>query len=204
MNAFSLWNFKPGETKEFPSFFAYANTRFLNTFAVLTPTDIEVDLDALPDVKAVWERIPSWIVRTDLARLVHVYLHGGFYFDSDCEILRRPPPTSSLVLVQEALLPSTASLGPRECKDACRRQRIANYAFGSATARNPFFRACLDECLRRLEEIEYTPQSPEDVLWVCGPDVLTSVYHLTCPQAAVLDRHFVKHHAAGSWRVTKQ
>ena len=199
MDAFSLWNFKPDETKPFPSFFAYANDRFLRTCAVLTPAQIEEDLAELPDVKSAWDRIPSWIVRTDLARLIHVYLRGGFYLDSDCEILRAPPTTAELVLVQETILPSTAVLGPRECKDSCRRQRIANYAFGARIERHPFFRACLDECLARLAEIDYNPKTSADVLWVCGPDVLTSVFHQTKPPATLVQ--FVKHNAAGSWRM---
>ena len=33
-----------------------------------------------------WAKIPWWIVKADLGRLIYVYLNGGFYFDVDCLI----------------------------------------------------------------------------------------------------------------------
>jgi mannosyltransferase OCH1-like enzyme len=199
--AFGLWNFKPDERLPFPSMFTYANGRFLASFAIVKPDEIEEYLHMIPELEKQWDRISPWIVKSDLARLVYVYLRGGFYFDSDCEIVRRIQPAPNVAtLFTEAILPSTSVLGPREDKSPDRRHRIANYAFGCPTPRHPFFKACIDECLRRLEEIEYTAKTPQDVLWVCGPDVITTIYHTYRFPVRLLGQNYVKHHAVGSWR----
>lgn len=201
MNAISLWNFKPDERAQFPSMFAYANSRFLATFAIVRPDEIQEYLRAIPELARYWDRISPWIVKSDLARLVYVYLRGGFYFDSDCEIMRPIPQTPEIAtLFTEAILPTTDVLGPREDKSPERRHRIANYAFGCPTPRHPFFKACIDECLRRLKDIDYTAKTPQDVLWVCGPDVVTSIYHTHLYPVRLLGPNYVKHRAAGSWR----
>jgi mannosyltransferase OCH1-like enzyme len=199
--AFSLWNFKPDEREPFPSLFTYANGRYLATFCIVRPDEIEELLMSLPDLDKHWDRISPWIVKSDLARLIYIYARGGFYFDSDCEILRPIESVADVATVfTEAILPSTAVLGPREDKSPERRHRIANYAFGCQKPRNPFFKACIDECLRRLEQINYTATTPQDVLWVCGPDVITTVYHTHQFPVRLLGPNYVKHRAVGSWR----
>jgi len=201
LNAISLWNFKPDEIAPFPSVFEHANGRFLNSFRVVRPVDIESCLEEFPALRDNWPRISPWIVRSDLARLLYVYTHGDFYFDSDCEILRKfPKVPEPVVLFLEAILPSTSFLGPREDKHPDRRLRIANYAFGATLPRHPFFRDCIEECVRRLEQLDYTAQTSHDVLWVCGPDVITSLYHSQRHVVRRLDFGYVKHRAARSWR----
>lgn len=199
--AFSLWNFKPDERTPFPSLFPYANGRFMATFGIVRPEDIWNCLGDFPEIADHWDQISPWVTKADLARLLYVYTHAGFYFDSDVEILRRFPETSEPVtLFTETVLPTTEVLGIREDKSLERRHRIANYAFGCTQRKHPFFKACIEECIRRLKEIEWEAKSPQDVLWVCGPDVITSIYHSNQFSARVLGVGYVKHRAVGSWR----
>ncbi len=201
LHAISLWNFNPNETALFPSVFEHVNGRFLDSFRVVRPVDIQPCLAEFPPLRNNWSRIAPWIVCSDLARLLHVYTHGGFYFDSDCEILRKfPQVPEPVVLFLEAILPSTSFLGPREDKHPDRRLRIANYAFGATVPCHPFFRECIEECVRRLEQLGYTAQTSQDVLWVCGPDVITSLYHSQRHVVHRLDFGYLKHRAASSWR----
>lgn len=199
--ACSLWNFKPNETSPFPSVFDYANKEYIQSFRIVRPEDIQPCLSEFPELEQNWERISPWIVRSDLARLLYVYTHGGFYFDSDCEILSAfPTMTEPVVLFMESILPSTSLLGPREDKSPERRMRIANYAFGSTVCRHPFFKECIEECIRRLNLLGYMAKTQEDVLWVCGPDVITSIYHTKRYSVRLLGFHYLKHRAVGSWR----
>ncbi len=200
-HAFSLWNFKPDETAPFPSAFESANKQFIKSFRVLDPQDIEPCLDEFPTIQKNWSRISPWVVRSDLARLLHVYAQGGFYFDSDCEILREfPSIAESAVVFLEAILPTVAMLGPREEKTPERRLRVANYAFGAMVPRHPFFKECLEECTRRLTVLDFTAATPEDVLWVCGPDVITSVFHDNEFAVRLLEFRYLRHLALGAWR----
>lgn len=199
-SAISLWNFNPEEKNQFPESFLNANKKFIESFKVITPSDIEGCLDEFPKLRDIWDRISHWVVKTDLARLLYVYKYGGFYFDSDCVIIKNFPTDDDekLVLVEQVLLYSTQYLGPRECKDYCRRQRIANYAFGANKIKHSFFKHCIEECLKRLEEVNYTVKTAQDVSWVCGSDVVTSIYHTTKYPCFLLKGYmYVKH---DSWR----
>ena len=198
--AFSLWNFKPNETSPFPTLFN-ANLKFLPpVHSIVGPEDVQSCMDEFPGLLSIWNRISPWIVRSDLARLLYVYSHGGFYLDSDCEIFTELPVTSDpVVLFVESIVPPSF-LGPREMKAPERRLRIANYAFGSSVTRHAFFRECVEECMRRLDILEYAAKSHEDVMWGCGPDVITSVYHAKNHSINLLGRGYVTHRAAGSWR----
>jgi mannosyltransferase OCH1-like enzyme len=167
---------------------------------IVRPEDFHSCLDEFPGLRQIWDRISPWIVRSDLARLLYVYRHGGFYLDSDCEIFTKLPKTAeTVVLFVESIVP-TSSLGPREDKSPERRLRIANYAFGSSVTRHAFFKECIEECMRRLNLLEYAAKTQQDVLWGCGPDVITSVYHAKNHSVNLLGRDYVKHRAMGSWR----
>ena len=209
--AIGLWNFKPGETSPFPAQFERRNGAFLREFQVLGPGDVEAALPLLGDFPVIqhrWREISPWVVKTDVARLAYVYLQGGFYFDSDCIIARNLPPTEqgeAVLFVETTIpwfLPLALVLGPRENKCPDRRVRIANYGFGAAEPRHPFFKACLLECERRLESVNCRSQSNRDTVWLCGPDVLTTVYHESkgAYKIRVLEKGYLQHLAAGSWR----
>jgi hypothetical protein len=89
-------------------------------------------------------------------------------------------------------------LGPREKKY---NLRVANYAFASE-AKHPFLREVILECIRRLKLLSLLKKvSHADILWVCGPDVITTVYHETrYNDVMLLDTTYLNHLMAGSWR----
>jgi hypothetical protein len=210
--AFCLWHFKPGETSPFPRSFEAHNGPFIEDLRVLGPNDFEAGfLPRLGEFRSIqrrWHQISPWVVKTDLARLACVYLDGGFYFDSDCLITRNLPSTEAdeAVLFVESVIPWFVPLGlilgEREDKSPSRRTRVANYGFGAVQPLHSFFRACLRECERRLEALDYTSRSDADTLWLCGPDVPTTVYHRAAGahKVRLLEKKYLRHLAAGSWR----
>jgi mannosyltransferase OCH1-like enzyme len=167
----------------------------------------------MPGIKAMYLRAPRWIMRCDMARLVHVFFNGGFYCDVDCFLTQSLPPRDSapgaLHLFTAKILSGadpTAGLGPRECKTEERKTRISNHLFGCWEPHHPLLWDAIEECARRLyglldvEKVHAVTDS--DVLWATGPDVLTSVYHARIPGSDVV-LHPVgthRHLCAGSWR----
>jgi hypothetical protein len=115
------------------------------------------------------------------------------YIDSDC-VIRKHIPTSPVVLFTEKTVP-LYQLGPREKKYSV---RVANYAFASEP-QHPFLKEVILECIRRLTLLKSIMHS--DILWVCGPDVITTVYHETLHKdIALLDSTYLNHLMMGSWR----
>lgn len=191
----------PKETKNPNSTVFKHNQRFVQGYKVIGPSDI------LPLVKhfsselhTMWHKIPHWIITADLGRLLYIYYHGGIYLDCDC-VIRKPFTTTTLTLFIEHIVPVN-QLGPKECKNPQNSVRIANYAFGTSEINHPFLKNVIDECIHRLKSIlTNTELSQEDILWVCGPDVITTVYHATNPiNVTLLDQSYLQHLCAGSWR----
>ena len=110
------------------------------------------------------------------------------------------------ILFTEFILDNTNKLGPREIKDKAHKLRVANYAMGSRIKKNKFFKKCIEECMRRLKIIkkEGNDISNQDVLWVCGPDVITTVYHQenleNKKNIQLLPEKIVQNENFGSWR----
>jgi len=61
-----------------------------------------------------------------------------------------------------------------------------------------------------VEKFENTLNEPEkniselDVVWVCGPDVITSIYHdykNKFNDLLLLDKNYLKHQSFGGWRI---
>jgi mannosyltransferase OCH1-like enzyme len=174
-----------------------------------------------------WAKIPQqhWVVKADLGRLLYIYKHGGFYLDMDCVITTNPfhqaksginPKTDRMILFTEFTV-AIEALGPRECKNPRNALRIANYAFATNYKRHPFLEQCIRECMRRLEVLfqsNLDKWAETDILWVCGPDVITTIYHAQfgadgtgCGADAdvdtsvrLMDRGWLRHLGYGSWR----
>jgi len=202
-----MWGFKGGETKPFPQAILDHHASFEGTIA--TPDKI-LDLlknETWPELRELYSNIPHWVVRADLGRLLLVYFEGGVYCDADC-FLKKPFCTEKNVwLFTEKVCSSTKELGPRECKDPDHVVRVANFFFGSKNSRHLFFKAAVDECLNRLDRFLVreckTRWSHQDILWVCGPDVLTTVYHRhkhVMDDVRLYDSTYLKHDCTGSWR----
>jgi hypothetical protein len=103
-------------------------------------------------------------------------------------------------LFTEHIVRDVSLLGPRECKDPANVVRVANFAFGTKRKNHPFLKLVIDECLRRLQMIQ-GPVSQSDILWVCGPDVITTMYHKhKTPDVILLDNTYLRHFCYGSWR----
>ena len=156
-----------------------------------------------------WGDIPHPVIKGDLGRLLHIYFTGGFYFDTDCRI-NKPlnlKKEDKLILFTEKVVNNVSVLGPRECKSPERVLRIANFAFGCTVTHHKFLKEVIEECINRLETVisESTiPLTDEDILWCCGPDVITTIYHTSngkYDDILLLDTTYLNHLALGSWRL---
>ncbi|HNV83107.1 MAG TPA: glycosyltransferase [Arenimonas sp.] len=203
-----MWNFKPSEKSPVPATCIDSNKNFFCETNILSPGDIEPLVKHYPRLEKLWGRIPHWIIKADLGRLLHIYFHGNFYFDIDCRIRKNIPLKSGnfLILFTEMIVKHVNKLGPRECKNPENVLRIANYAFGTNVIRHPFLEEVILECIERLAFLIDSDPSDlhqTDILWVCGPDVITSIYHKAghrYPDLVLLDTSYLSHLCHGSWR----
>ena len=207
--AFYLWGLKPDESKPCPTQNIVENNKYLPG-KVVGLNEIESLLPEYPnpELARIWPKIPRWIIKADLGRLVYLYFNGGFYFDVDCKINKNflENIDKETILFTEAILDSTDELGPREIKDDAHKLRVANYAMGSILKNNKFYQKCIEECISRLKAIlqEDKPINDLDVLWVCGPDVITTMYHRLNQkgknEVLLLPEGTVANENSGSWR----
>jgi mannosyltransferase OCH1-like enzyme len=190
-----MWNMNPNETRVPNEKVFQHNAKYLPDYRLIGPAVIEPLLPMFPDIHKQWDTIPHWVIKADIARLLYIYAYGGVYLDCDC-LVQQPLPKEPWVCV-EKIVPVHA-LGPKESKHPSHSMRIANYAFGFPK-HHPLLKAALEECARRLPEADATA---ENILWVCGPDVMTTVYHRYEEKSkiALLNHTYIKHLAAGSWR----
>ena len=203
-----MWNFKPAENSPIPTSCIDHNKTFFPETNVVSVADIERLAKSFPDLENLWDRIPHWIIKADIGRLLYIYFHGNFYFDVDCRIRKKIPLDSErcMILFTEMILKDVNRLGPRECKNPENVLRVANYAFGTNVIKHPFLHEVIMECIKRLAFlIESGPSKLEqlDILWVCGPDVITTVYHRSknlYPDLILLDMSYLSHLCHGSWR----
>ena len=92
------------------------NERFFKT-KIVGPNEINSLVKAInnPGLSYFWNKIPWWIVKADLGRLLYVYVNGGFYFDADCLVKKNflKSVEDNMVLFVEKKLRSTNKLGSR-------------------------------------------------------------------------------------------
>ncbi len=207
-----MWNFKPNERNGIPMECIQQNKRFIPEHTIVTPVDIQPLLSSFPGLPELWAKIPDthWVIKADLGRLLYIYKHGGFYLDVDCMINDNPfgnitPKSDRMILFTEFTVPLHA-LGPRECKNPQNALRIANFAFATNYKRHPFLELCIRECIRRLEylmNLNLEKWEETDILWVCGPDVVTTMYHehqSDDSSIRLVERGYLRHLGYGSWR----
>jgi mannosyltransferase OCH1-like enzyme len=190
-----MWNMNPNETRLPNEKVFQHNAKYVPDYKLIGPKEIEPLLPLVPDIQKQWDTIPHWVIKADIARLLYIYEYGGVYLDCDC-LVEQPLPKEPWVCV-EKIVPVHA-LGPKESKHPSHAMRIANYAFGFPK-HHPLLKEALEECARRLPEADATA---ENILWVCGPDVMTTVYHRHEEKSniALLNHKYIKHLAVGSWR----
>jgi len=211
MNRFTanyLWDFKPPGDGQIPVEYITLNERFVRNSNIVRPGDIEPLICHYPDLEKLWNRIPHWVIKTDLGRLLYIYFNGNLYFDVDCVIRKKISIRAQqfFILFTEMIVSDVSKLGPRECKNPENVLRVANYAFGTNVIRHPFLNEVILECIDRLDFFIReggASLTHQDILWVCGPDVITSIYHKSksrYPDLVLLDTSFIAHLAKGSWR----
>ena len=220
---FYMWNFNPNETNQF---FIYNknvinnNIIYINNYQLIEPKNINILLNNLQMIKTkpllfptlykLYDIIPNWISKSDLARLLIIYHYSGIYCDVDCFIKKSFEKYSkeyNVILFTEYICRDVNELGIRECKKLDNKVRIANYFFYSKIKNHPFVKEVIDECLRRLEQIIINENKNKfnnsDILWCCGPDVITTIYHSTkhkYKDIYLCDTSFLNHKCYGSWR----
>lgn len=209
LEAVYMWHMKPNEKVSIPMKNITKNERYFNT-TIIGPKEVDQLVKDLnhPLLNDLWKLIPWWIVKADLGRLLYVYVNGGFYFDADCSVKKNflPLTQNNMVLFIEKKLRTVKKLGPREKKSEDRLLRIANFAFGSRVKKHPFLKQVIDECLTRVSK--FLKESPKDiseidVVWLCGPDVITSIYHdykHLYSDIILLEKNNLNHQSTGGWR----
>ncbi len=211
MNRFTanyLWDFKPPGDGQIPAEFIALNERFVRSSNIVSPGDIESLICHYPELEKLWNRIPHWVIKTDLGRLLYIYFNGNFYFDVDCVIRKKISigARQFFILFTEMIVSDVSQLGPRECKNPENVLRVANYAFGTNVIRHPFLNEVILECIDRLAFLIGLAQphfTQQDTLWVCGPDVITTVFHQSrgrYPDLILMDATCLAHLCHGSWR----
>jgi mannosyltransferase OCH1-like enzyme len=201
-----MWNFKPNETCSFPQDVIDNNLTYIKNYSIQSPSTIKnlICNPIFPELEELYNQIPHWVIQADLVRLLLVYFNGGLYCDADCFILKKWKTDLSIILFTEHICKSVHQLGPRECKHADNKLRIANFCFGANRKQHPFLKEVIEECIRRLKQILYekTKLSQQDILWVCGPDVITSVYHKSKHKydICLYDTTYLHHKQYASWR----
>jgi mannosyltransferase OCH1-like enzyme len=202
-----MWRMRPNERKPLPRECIERNLTLMPKHYIIHPEEINSLAKETPVLKDLWDKIPHWIIKADLGRLLYIYNRGGFYLDVDC-LLRKKLDTvhaNKMVLFTEMIVGSVDALGPRECKNPENVLRVANYAFGTTVVKHPFLKEVIDECIARLTWLIHTnvPPLDSDILWVCGPDVITTVYHRSHKKYTdilLLDQSYLSHLCYGSWR----
>jgi len=207
-----MWKFKPNENKMFPKEVIHNNLKYFKNFTIVTPEVLEKFLvnDDFPNLLELFNKIPHWVIKADLGRLLFIYFNGGLYSDVDCFINKKfntHLDKHNILLFIEKRCESVNNLGPRECKNPENVLRVANYFFASKETKHPFLKEVIEECIRRLnylltvEKLKTFKQ--KDILWVCGPDVITTVYHASkhkYDDIFLYDRSHLTHKCYGSWR----
>jgi mannosyltransferase OCH1-like enzyme len=210
-----MWNFKPNENKEFDKNVINNNIKFIKNFDIIKPNLIKNLLetnDTFPELLELYDLIPKWIIKTDLGRLLIIFFKGGMYSDVDCFIEKQfnnndDNDKFNVFLFTEHICNSVTELGSRECKNPENVLRVANFFFGCKTIKHPFFKEVIDECINRLNQLfiieKKTNITNHDILWVCGPDVITSIYHKSKQNyndILLHDKTFLNHKCYQSWR----
>jgi mannosyltransferase OCH1-like enzyme len=206
-----LWEFKPNEDKYINKDVIINNLKYIDDYRIITPSILEplLDNNIFLYLKEWYNFIPHWIIKTDLGRLLIIYFNGGLYSDADCFIKKElnNHTNHNVILFTEHICTSINQLGARECKNQENLLRIANFCFGSKIIKHPFFKEVIEECLSRLKQLLVNEGKiifdNNDILWVCGPDVITTIYHKSKNKyndIYLYDTSFLNHKCDGSWR----
>ena len=183
-------------TQDLPSYLEDKN--------VIWPKDIELLVKKHPELHKIWDKIPKWATKCDIARYLFLYHNTGTYLDADCTKLKslsnNTLDSNNVILYTEYINTPT---GPREDKGIT--LRIANFVLTSTRIHQGFWMECINESIKRVKSILDVEWTDKDVLWSAGPGMISEVYHNLEDKSGVtvLDDTYVEHKAWGSWRTNK-
>ena len=171
---------------------------------IIYPKDILPLVKKHPELYKIWDKIPNWVTRCDIARYLFLYYNTGTYLDADCFKKKAIPgdtiKSANTILYTEYIASPT---GPREDKSIT--LRIASFAMTSLKSKQKIWLACINESIKRIKSILDTRWSDSDVLWSAGPGMLSEVYDKLEDKSGiiVLDNTYMIHMCNGSWRNKK-
>jgi mannosyltransferase OCH1-like enzyme len=180
---------------------------------VWSKADCENLILEYPQYEGIYNRATN-IMKFDIIRYLIVYHCGGTYLDADV-LLRKPLSniTANECFFVEKIITNVTA---HEARYQPIRKgipehpvRIANYAF-SSKPKNPIFMEILTEIRRRMY-IQSAPKNDYDVIYLTGPDVVTTVVHRLAAVSKVkiniipekISRSIFIHIFAGEWRKKK-
>jgi mannosyltransferase OCH1-like enzyme len=178
---------------------------------VWTKNDCEYLIRQYPEYEGIY-RGANNIMKYDIMRYLIVYCCGGTYLDADI-VLKKPLEriTANECFFIENIVPlNRTNPGYSEPirKGVLEHPiRIANYAFSSKPG-NPIFIEFLAEIRRRMY-VQPVPKNDYDVLYLTGPDVVTTVIHAMKKVISInvvsklVSGGIIEHTCAGEWRRVK-
>ncbi len=210
-----IWKVNSEKTEAVPMQYIKKNEKYANT-KIHNLADIEKLLEFHPNVLEIWDKIPRWIIKADIGRILLVYEYGGFYSDIDVLIMKNflidIIHKKDMILFIEGIFPREDApfdfLNYEEYadKDLKKKEhiRIANYFFGCMFPKHPFLLDLLNEAVKRIkicikENIEITDSQ---VLFLAGPDVFCFTYHKKdiYPGVHLMDETYLKHMCYNTWK----
>jgi mannosyltransferase OCH1-like enzyme len=173
-----------------------------------TKSDCEYLVQQYPEYDGIY-RAANNIMKYDIMRYLIVYHCGGTYLDADIVLKKSLANiTANECFFIENIVPISRNnpgyYEPIRKGVLEHPVRIANYAF-SSKPKNSIFLEFLAEIRRRMF-IQCAPKRDYDVLYLTGPDVVTSVIHTmskTIPINVVsklVSNSIIEHTCAGEWR----
>jgi mannosyltransferase OCH1-like enzyme len=125
----------------------------------------------IPELLGVYNSYTHTVQKSDILRILLVYLFGGFYLDLDIFCLKKLDELTNFQVV----LGEEKTISPEELKSLGLKHsfRIANYMFGSIP-RHPFWLYFLKEAIKKSTNKIYTEN---DILETTGPGLLTNIFY---------------------------
>jgi mannosyltransferase OCH1-like enzyme len=172
---------------------------------VIGPTELAKDMieakKDIPFILDIYAAIPRGVSKSDLARMVTLYVRGGHYADLDVRFKTTPSIQQNRVIVYSELLYVPPFVG------------LANYAI-SSSPKHPFILMVINEISNRVLKMKDKEKwTEQDVLNTTGPNVLSDVYkawnkrkeegYRVSKLSFKTSRSILIHEAAGTWRNDK-
>lgn len=163
------------------------------------------------------EKIDRKVVLADISRYYLMWKEGGFYLDMDVRVnqnLYDIVKTSiqnneKMILFTEHDACNPSYMGKRENK--LHTRRIYNCMFWSKEGQS-FWKKCIDLTVERCRQVlaENVDITDDDVIWMSGPDVITTIYNEQYSSDKSIrvyngqdSRTILTHMNGGTWRNKK-